>query len=90
MVGNFLTHTRTISPLRTQQNQAIFEVEGSSKKSTNISDKTGNKDASRALIMVQKKLSSELSVEFKVNELLQQAMDPRNLSVIFPGWQPWL
>lgn len=77
---------RTISPFRTQQNQGdgIFEMEV-----PKGADLMGNKEAARALLMVQKKLSAELSVEFKVNELLQQAMDPKNLALLFPGWQAW-
>lgn len=47
---------------------------------------TGNKEAERALLGVQKKLSSALSVEYQVNELIQSAVDPRNLSKMFPGW----
>ncbi|KAJ3289201.1 hypothetical protein HK104_007669 [Borealophlyctis nickersoniae] len=51
--------------------------------------RTGNKEAERALLDVRKKLSSPLSVEYQVNELIQSAMDPRNLCKLFPGWQPW-
>lgn len=40
-------------------------------------------DAAQALAVVAEKLSSSLSVEYKVNELIQQAMDVRRLAVIF-------
>ncbi|KAJ3031446.1 hypothetical protein HDV00_008352 [Rhizophlyctis rosea] len=46
----------------------------------------GNKEAERALLGVQKKLSNGLSVEYQVNELIQSAVDERNLCEMFPGW----
>jgi ataxia telangiectasia mutated family protein len=42
------------------------------------------------MLSLRAKLSSDLSVEYQVNELLNQARDPGNLAMIFPGWQPWL
>jgi hypothetical protein len=44
--------------------------------------------AAQALGGVAEKLSSALSVEYKVNELIGQATDPRRLALIFNGWQP--
>jgi hypothetical protein len=44
--------------------------------------------AAQALAGVAEKLSSALSVEYKVNELIGQAIDPQRLAVIFHGWQP--
>lgn len=46
--------------------------------------------AARALRMVEMRLSARLSVEATVNELIQQATDPNNLSMLFFGWQPYL
>lgn len=43
-------------------------------------------EADRALTVVAKKLSKSLSVTATVNELIQQAMDERNLAVLFCGW----
>lgn len=43
-------------------------------------------EADRALTVVSKKLSKSLSVTATVNELIQQAMDERNLAVLFAGW----
>ena len=43
-------------------------------------------EADRALTVVEKKLSKSLSVEATVNELIQQAMDERNLGLLFAGW----
>ncbi|OLY81988.1 Serine-protein kinase ATM [Smittium mucronatum] len=49
-----------------------------------------NREAERAIYSVSKRLSSELSVDCVVNELIQDATDPNNLSRMFSGWQPWL
>ena len=43
-------------------------------------------EASRALAVVLKKLGKGLSVEATVNELIRQATDERNLSMLFSGW----
>ena len=43
-------------------------------------------EADRALTVVTKKLSKSLSVEAAVNELIQQAMDDKNLALLFAGW----
>lgn len=54
-----------------------------------------NKVAERVLIRLQEKLKgveegTVLSVGGQVNLLIQQAMDPKNLSRLFPGWQAWV
>lgn len=43
-------------------------------------------EADRALAVVARKLGKSLSVEATVNELIQQAMDERNLAVLYCGW----
>lgn len=43
-------------------------------------------EADRALTVVAKKLSKSLSVTATVNELIQNAVDERNLAVLFAGW----
>ncbi|GAK67934.1 ataxia telangiectasia mutated [Moesziomyces antarcticus] len=48
---------------------------------------TAELSADRAVSSVMSKLSSSLSVESTVNDLIQQAMDAGNLSAIFHGWQ---
>uniref|UniRef100_H3CCZ5 Serine-protein kinase ATM n=1 Tax=Tetraodon nigroviridis TaxID=99883 RepID=H3CCZ5_TETNG len=53
-----------------------------------------NKVAER-LLRLQEKLKgveegAVLSVGGQVNLLIQQALDPRNLSRLFPGWQAWV
>jgi len=47
-------------------------------------------DADRAIATVARKLSSELSVEYQVNDLIMQATDVNNVGSIFHGWQPYL
>ncbi|XP_054470748.1 LOW QUALITY PROTEIN: serine-protein kinase ATM [Anoplopoma fimbria] len=54
-----------------------------------------NKVAERVLLRLQEKLKgveegTVLSVGGQVNLLIQQAMDPKNLSRQFPGWQAWV
>ena len=42
-------------------------------------------DADRALSIVRNKLDARLSVQYTVNQVIQEATDPRNLSSIFSG-----
>ncbi|NP_001081968.1 ATM serine/threonine kinase L homeolog [Xenopus laevis] len=54
-----------------------------------------NKVAERVLLRLQEKLKGVeegmvLSVGGQVNHLIQQAMDPKNLSSLFPGWKAWV
>lgn len=58
-------------------------------------DKSINKVAERVFLRLQEKLKgveegAVLSVGGQVNLLIQQARDPKNLSRLFPGWQPWV
>ncbi|GAC98161.1 potential phosphatidylinositol kinase [Pseudozyma hubeiensis SY62] len=48
---------------------------------------TAELSADRAVTSVMSKLSSSLSIEYTVNDLIQQATDAGNLSAIFHGWQ---
>ncbi|XP_007934807.1 serine-protein kinase ATM [Orycteropus afer afer] len=63
----------------------------------NLSDfnQSFNKVAERVLMRLQEKLKgveegTVLSVGGQVNLLIQQAMDPKNLSRLFPGWKAWV
>ncbi|XP_063807673.1 serine-protein kinase ATM isoform X2 [Pseudophryne corroboree] len=54
-----------------------------------------NKVAERVLLRLQEKLKgveegTVLNAEGQVNLLIQQAMDPKNLSRLFPGWKAWV
>jgi phosphatidylinositol kinase/protein kinase (PI-3 family) len=50
----------------------------------------GNDEADHAIHGVKKKLKSLLSVTCQVQELINCAIDPKNLCLMYPGWQPWL
>uniref|UniRef100_H0ZQW0 Serine-protein kinase ATM n=1 Tax=Taeniopygia guttata TaxID=59729 RepID=H0ZQW0_TAEGU len=57
-------------------------------------DQSFNKVAERVLMRLQEKLKgveegTVLSVGGQVNLLIQQAMDPKNLSRLYHGWKPW-
>uniref|UniRef100_A0A8C7HIJ7 non-specific serine/threonine protein kinase n=1 Tax=Oncorhynchus kisutch TaxID=8019 RepID=A0A8C7HIJ7_ONCKI len=61
----------------------------------NSDSQSFNKVAERVLLRLQEKLKGVedgrvLSVGGQVNLLIQQAMDPNNLSRLFPGWQAWV
>jgi hypothetical protein len=73
--------TRVAAPARKQKAQG-----GPSNDPTATSTATPGSDlADRALQGVAKKLSNDLSVEYTVNELMREAMDPYNLASIFAG-----
>ncbi|XP_032328400.1 serine-protein kinase ATM isoform X1 [Camelus ferus] len=65
------------------------------KRTRSDTDQSFNKVAERVLMRLQEKLKgveegTVLSVGGQVNLLIQQAMDPKNLSRLFPGWKPWV
>ncbi|KAM4828046.1 serine-protein kinase ATM [Thomomys bottae] len=65
------------------------------KRSLSDFDQSFNKVAERVLMRLQEKLKgveegTVLSVGGQVNLLIQQAMDPKNLSRLFPGWKAWV
>ncbi|BFZ64289.1 Serine/threonine-protein kinase tel1 [Saitoella coloradoensis] len=90
----------TISPLRMKRIQekeplqddgfAPGEGHGQPSGAGRRSGGSEGVEAERALLVVTQKLSKTLSVEATVNELIQQATDPRNLSLIFCGWAAYL
>ncbi|GAA5849370.1 hypothetical protein JCM8547_006527 [Rhodosporidiobolus lusitaniae] len=47
-------------------------------------------DADHALSKVRARLDTSLSVQYTVNQLIQEATNQDNLAVIFSGWQPTL
>ncbi|KAM5183486.1 serine-protein kinase ATM [Callospermophilus lateralis] len=66
-----------------------------SKRDLSDIDQSFNKVAERVLMRLQEKLKgveegTVLSVGGQVNLLIQQAMDPKNLSRLFPGWKAWV
>ncbi|KAH0500698.1 Serine-protein kinase ATM [Microtus ochrogaster] len=65
------------------------------KRSLSDTDQSFNKVAERVLMRLQEKLKgleegTVLSVGGQVNLLIQKAMDPKNLSQLFPGWKAWV
>ena len=63
--------------------------------STTQRDGSVSKMAERALLRLQEKLDGYedgvcLSTSGHINYLIQSATDIRNLSCLFPGWQPWI
>lgn len=80
---------RTISPLRMkkmQENQ--FEAQSGTVSPVIKGKEESESEADRALTVVAKKLSKTLSVGATVNELIQQASDERNLSLLYSGGRP--
>ncbi|KAL7420991.1 Serine/threonine-protein kinase tel1 [Cryptotrichosporon argae] len=51
---------------------------------------SGQERADRILARIRQKLGNDLSVEYAVNQLIQEARDPENLAMIYTGWQPWM
>ena len=83
----------TLSPLRAKRIQDAQEMSRAGENGNGDSS-GGNKEqdveqADRALSIVEKKLSTTLSVAATVNELIQQATDERNLATLFGGWAPY-
>ncbi len=52
---------------------------------SNSSENKNNDDIERAFLGVKSKLSEQMSVECQINELIEMAMNPENLSRLFPG-----
>ncbi|XP_048349844.1 serine-protein kinase ATM [Sphaerodactylus townsendi] len=96
----------TMNPLKALYLQQRPEDETDTSGSLNASNQehnatassdiqTFNKVAERVLMRLQEKLKgveegTVLSVGGQVNLLIQQAMDPKNLSRLFPGWKAWV
>nr|XP_021385049.1 serine-protein kinase ATM isoform X1 [Lonchura striata domestica]XP_021385050.1 serine-protein kinase ATM isoform X1 [Lonchura striata domestica] len=64
------------------------------KRKASSDDQSFNKVAERVLMRLQEKLKgveegTVLSVGGQVNLLIQQAMDPKNLSRLYHGWKSW-
>lgn len=79
------------------ESTSFFDGEPNNSTSTAASEEedSTNKMAERVLLRLQEKLEGiedgvPLSISGQVNHLIQEATDPANLSVLFPGWQPWI
>lgn len=83
-----------MSPVKKYEH--LFEEEHEITNFDNVSkfisnnDRNENQESYRALKGVEEKLMGNgLSVESSVQDLIQQATDPSNLSVIYMGWSPF-
>ena len=74
-----------VNPFSKRQKRQETEEKHKEGKEGSAEETTGNKEAVRALLGVQKKLSSNASVECQINELIQIAQDPSNLSRMYSG-----
>ncbi|KAI5811100.1 hypothetical protein DFH27DRAFT_8872 [Peziza echinospora] len=83
----------TISPVRKQRMQR--DEDGKIKEEADANDdlfvkpdanQNEEAEAERALAVVSRKLTQTLSVGATVNELIQQAVDVKNLAVLYSGW----
>lgn len=64
-------------------------AQGGGRVSAGTTSTTAVEKADRILSKIQGKLRDDLSVEYTVNQLIQEARDVENLAKIFVGWQPW-
>uniref|UniRef100_A0A8C7HPN6 non-specific serine/threonine protein kinase n=1 Tax=Oncorhynchus kisutch TaxID=8019 RepID=A0A8C7HPN6_ONCKI len=94
----------TMNPLKAFYLQQQHDEQAELQSTPSVEDQRGrihsdsqsfNKVAERVLLRLQEKLKGVedgrvLSVGGQVNLLIQQAMDPNNLSRLFPGWQAWV
>lgn len=95
----------TLSPLKAlnlQQAEAFDDIPSTPShtamelnRGTADGTNSTNKMAERVLLRLHEKLGGiedgvPLSVSGQVNRLIQEATDPVNLCMLFPGWQPWI
>lgn len=88
-----------ISPVRMQRIQAqqerdaevaAEEEESEGPNLMALSKPDEAAEAERALNVVRKKLTPNLSVEATVNELIREAVDENNLAVMYAGWAAYI
>lgn len=84
-----------LSPLKALQRQKETDEDETSDVESPEDENEGNKDATRALMRVKKKLEGyeegEMrSIQGQVQQLIQDAVDSERLCQMFPGWGSWL
>ncbi|XP_060670261.1 serine/threonine-protein kinase ATM [Ziziphus jujuba] len=84
-----------LSPLKALQRQKEMDDDLETSLEGSQDDYEGNKDAARALLRVKQKLDGyeggEMrSVHGQVQQLIQDAIDPERLCLMFPGWGAWM
>ena len=78
-----------------QQQQNSASHHGNTQSGFEAASEVSNADAERALLKVKEKLEGlehgeRKSIEGQVQQLLREAQDINNLSVMYSGWGPWL
>lgn len=79
----------TVSPLRAARIQSAETELGMVGSGPGGKGRDDGGPASRALGVVEKKLTKVMSSAATVSELIQQASDDKNLAVLYAGWAPW-
>ncbi|XP_044477149.1 serine/threonine-protein kinase ATM isoform X3 [Mangifera indica] len=84
-----------LSPLKALQRQKELDDDLETSLEGTEGEHEGNKDATRALMRVKQKLDGyedgEMrSVHGQVQQLIQDAINPERLCLMFPGWGAWL
>ncbi|KAJ0106491.1 hypothetical protein Patl1_18036 [Pistacia atlantica] len=84
-----------LSPLKALQRQKESDDDLETSLEGTEGEYEGNKDAARALMRVKQKLDGyeggEMrSVHGQVQQLIQDAIDPERLCLMFAGWGAWL
>lgn len=69
--------------------EKMQRAQGGGRVAAGATSVTAVEKADRILSKIQGKLRDDLSVEYTVNQLIQEARDVENLAKIFVGWQPW-
>lgn len=84
-------YTWTLSPLRAKkvQDQETGNNIGGADEPASSKKEHEAGEADRALSIVEKKLGKTLSTAATVNELIQQAVDEKNLARLYVGWSAY-
>jgi hypothetical protein len=87
-----MLNNRSISPLKLKKVQTDTEISQAEEQGSVFAKEVaaGNAEADIALFGVHKKLTSSLSVECQVQELIGMATNDRLLCVMYNGWQGWV
>jgi ataxia telangiectasia mutated family protein len=85
-------HSWTVSPLKLNNVQGDESIDNNVDVDAPIlpPEQEVEEEADFALFGIQKKLLSSLTVECQIQDLINTAVDKRNLCRMYPGWQPWI
>ncbi|WVQ81490.1 hypothetical protein IAT38_003614 [Cryptococcus sp. DSM 104549] len=77
-------------PLHSWASQEKMEkAQKGAKAAPQAGQEIGREKAEKIVGKIKSKLGKDVHVEYRVNQLIQEAMDPENLARIYRGWQPW-